>query len=524
MPSDVVGQSAATQRDAPSSSRGSRATDGGDEDGSVVGGGAAGDAEEGEIGGNDDSQWVVDTQPQKPSKKRRRAKAAERAGAQAAQSGSDPAHGAAAAADFMALDTNGDAKVKDDGRPEEEAGRGESEAAGTSSTPSGLLLPDHVQVQQDRKRQQQRRGSASGSSASPPPGLEDLQDPDADAQGHLGDFTQLDADTSGMTRYYQAAEAEERKALRSCEICGEKGHVKRECSHLLCASCGATDEHTTRDCPVGVSCFRCGQRGHRRNECTADLRRTYRSRDCRRCGSLNHNENACPTYWRIYAYVDEEEWQQFRAKKARKMDAEREKQGGRLRASKRTSSDMDTDDDEGDAEDDDDAYTSSRRFTHREDWDPAQRWCYNCTARGTHWGDDCPLPRRAHGRNGEPSIFSEFISMSGPFAYRLQPAPTQHVNAAAKYSAPTADMYDVSVGPNTSMHISGNRRGGGGGPATIEEEVDRIFARAPRGPRPRGRVEREEPPASRGRRRGEEPSRRPLEDRLSSTSTPNSCA
>lgn len=125
----------------------------------------------------------------------------------------------------------------------------------------------------------------------------------------------------------------------------------------------------------------------------------------------------------------------------------------------------------------------------RDDWDPAQRWCYNCTARGSHWGDDCPLPRR--GRTGEPSVFSEFVSLSGPFAARLPPPPDPTASGAI---AP--DIYDVSVGPNASMHFFG---GPGGqnrpGQRSIEEHVDEIFARAPRSMR--GRVERD--------RRGNDP-------------------
>lgn len=30
-----------------------------------------------------------------------------------------------------------------------------------------------------------------------------------------------------------------------------------------CLACGAVDEHTTRNCPLGTSCFRCGGVGHR---------------------------------------------------------------------------------------------------------------------------------------------------------------------------------------------------------------------------------------------------------------------
>lgn len=278
------------------------------------------------------------------------------------------------------------------------------------SAPSNLLLPEHVELARHN--------------ADDPP--DDAPSPSSSADGALGDFTLIDGADPHSTRYYDVAAAESRQALKECEVCGERGHTKRNCSHLLCASCGATDEHTTRDCPVGVSCFRCGMKGHRRNECTADVRRMP-SR-CRRCGASNHMEESCPTLWRIYSYVDEEVWEAYREGKATA------------------------------------AGTSSREHN----WDPAQRWCYNCAARGAHWGDDCPQPRRS--RHGEPSAFSEYVSRMGPFAHRLAPPPPSHAH-------PGADMYDVSVGPTASMHFLGGRAGGNN--ATLEEEVDRLFARAP---------------------------------------------
>ncbi|CAO1628261.1 unnamed protein product [Sympodiomycopsis kandeliae] len=404
---------------------------------------------------NEDLPWVVDTQPQ--VKKKRKSHRGRRGG-----QGHDDGD------DNDKTDVADQGTASKEGLEPQEQGRDQ----GTSS-PHQLLLPSHVEVQKDKDPTQ---GDQDDDDRSRSPSLS------PEAQGHLGDFTQIDADTSGMTRYYQAAEAEDRNQFRECEICGEKGHSKRNCSHLLCASCGAMDEHSTRDCPVGVSCFRCGKRGHRRAECTADIRSVGRmSRDCRRCGSLNHSEQTCPTYWRIYVYQDEDQWQAFRSEKAREQQQLDHRRGGN------SSSDMDTDDD-------DDGY-NVKRF--RQDWDPAERWCYNCTARGTHWGDDCPMPRRAYGRNGEPSIFSEFLSTSGPFAYRLAPAsgngpPTNAPRgpSSSRYPPPGADMYDVSVGPNTSMHFAGGSSTTRAQP-TIEEEVDRIFARAPRSSR--GRVERDRP-------------------------------
>lgn len=280
------------------------------------------------------------------------------------------------------------------------------------------------------------------------------------------------------------------------------------------------DEHPTRGCPVGVSCFRCGKRGHRVADCPMSYREATRSnaRECARCGSGNHIEVSCPTYWRIYAYVDEEEWQDFREDKARELGVGGSAKGERAKRRRkrdREGSDMDTDSQEegetsGIPADWDPAVsatyqtsvllrTSSKALTTPRPPTPPrlqERWCYNCASRSTHWGDDCPHPRRAMGRNGEPSIFSEFISSSGPFAHRLAPPPPR--GPAGDMGA---DLYDVSVGPTASMHFFAGGpgagtptgpRGAGSGPArgeTLEEYIDGVFARAPRSRL--GRVERD---------------------------------
>ncbi|CAO1617677.1 unnamed protein product [Parajaminaea phylloscopi] len=436
---------------------------------------------DGEVGGG--SGWVLDTEPspsKNPKKKKRRPNTAGGEDKSAATATTMPPP--------FTIDTGGDFDAADQverppsppplASPPVRSRREKAEGnAGKAPPPEDeLLLPGHVTMEQ------RRPSDSVAGDTSVPESVGEKADGE-DIEGHLGDFTQIDADAS-VSRYYDVAAAEERKALKECEICGEKGHTKRDCSHLLCASCGATDEHTTRDCPVGISCFRCGQRGHRRNECTADLRRLPRHRDCGRCGSHNHAETTCPTYWRIYAYVDEEEWLDFRTRKAADLRHEQEQLGGsigspsrnsRKRPQRRHSDDMDTGSDSSDSDvgEPKRKQRSVRGHTPpRPDWDPAERWCYNCAARGTHWGDDCPRPRRGYNRNGEPSIFSEFISLAGPFASRLRPPRPEP-------AAPVADMYDVSVGPDASMHFFGGDGRPSGSRPTVEEEVDRLFARAP---------------------------------------------
>lgn len=376
------------------------------------------------------------------------------------------------------IDTTGNRDAIDEARLAASESNHSSRDTSSKSRPMSLsgelLLPEHVKMVQH-----QSSGGVSDEGST----VQGEEADREDIEGELGHFTQIDRDTS-VPRYYDVAAAEERKALKECEICGEKGHTKKDCNHTLCASCGVTDQHTTRDCPVGILCFRCGQRGHRRNECQTDPRRMPRNRDCSRCGSHNHTESTCPTYWRIYAYVDEEEWLNFRTRKAATLRREQEQLGGclpssRKRSKRRRSQDSESDDmniESSDSGSEDRSNYDSKFRCHtppRSDWDPAERWCYNCAARGTHWGDDCPLPRRAHHRNAEPSIFSEFVSRTGPFASRLHPPPRPEP------TAPVAGIYDVSVGLRSSMHFFGANGRDRATRPTIEEEIEKMFARAP---------------------------------------------
>lgn len=445
--------------------------------------------------GEGEPSFVLDTEPaQPPSPKKKRSRRGKGAAEGPNGSGDLP----------FTIDTHGEQSAIEDSHPpppRDEASasprsgpaqRRDHDGQPPRSSSPPLLLPEHVQIAQ---RQARRSGEADGEDAAALASARSSASPD-DLDGDLGDFTQIDGGEA--SRYYDVAAAEERKALKECETCGELGHTKRDCSHTLCASCGATDEHTTRECPVGISCFRCGQRGHRRNECQADLRGMRGARrDCPRCGSYNHAENACPTYWRIYAYVDEDEWLDFRTAKAaeRSRDGRQNGESSRKRPRRERvdSDDMETGDGSESEGYDELGRRGRRRYTPPpSDWDPAVRWCYNCAARGTHWGDDCPLPRRGH-RSGEASVFSEFISGSGPFGARLGPPPRPEPTAPV---APSSDMYDVSVGPNASMHFFGGSGGSRSGSGTnsprpsIEEEVERIFARAPQSSKRRTERER----------------------------------
>ncbi|EFP87565.1 uncharacterized protein PGTG_13936 [Puccinia graminis f. sp. tritici CRL 75-36-700-3] len=83
-----------------------------------------------------------------------------------------------------------------------------------------------------------------------------------------------------------------------CSICLEPDHQARNCSHQLCLTCGAIDEHITRQCPVSLVCHSCGSRGHLARHCPSSSRAS--GTHCARCGSSIHLTLNCPSIWRDY--------------------------------------------------------------------------------------------------------------------------------------------------------------------------------------------------------------------------------
>ncbi|KAI7938048.1 hypothetical protein MJO28_014968 [Puccinia striiformis f. sp. tritici] len=128
-----------------------------------------------------------------------------------------------------------------------------------------------------------------------------------------------------------------------CSICLESDHQARNCSHQLCLTCGAIDEHITRQCPVSLVCHSCGSRGHLSRHCPSSSR--VAGSRCARCDSTIHLTLNCPSIWRAY---DEES--NDRPKRV-------------LRA------------------------------------------CYYCGDTGDHFGDECPFRRSS--LHTEPSAFSD---------------------------------------------------------------------------------------------------------------------
>ena len=81
----------------------------------------------------------------------------------------------------------------------------------------------------------------------------------------------------GTGRYFGAKEGAGRvsKAERKCINCFKRGHRKRNCPHVICASCGLMDDHYTKECPETMRCANCNGQGHYRSQCPHSTKRIY---------------------------------------------------------------------------------------------------------------------------------------------------------------------------------------------------------------------------------------------------------
>lgn len=169
----------------------------------------------------DDSAWAIDVEPAggSGSKKRRVEQQAEAMSAPQASSSSSSRSDSPLPFD---IDVEGDgdriAEARQPANPDESRKQA-AEQTDQANVTRGLLLPGHVSTAHARQDDTDDRAS-------------DDSNDDSD-YGDLGAFVQLDADASKASRYYEAEKAEEAKSQKECEICGEKGHIKSQCSHKL---------------------------------------------------------------------------------------------------------------------------------------------------------------------------------------------------------------------------------------------------------------------------------------------------
>ncbi|KZT70314.1 hypothetical protein DAEQUDRAFT_725592 [Daedalea quercina L-15889] len=235
-----------------------------------------------------------------------------------------------------------------------------------------LLLPAHVQVlDQD---------GVDSSQVVSPPGS------DSEDESYI-EYLDYDDDrrAPGMVRYFETVEEDTDKPAKPktfvCKNCGAEGeHRTYECPIVICLTCGVRDEHTTRSCPISKTCFTCGMKGHINKTCpNRHSGRAGPSQydDCDRCGSRAHNTNECPTLWRLYDYVDDTERIHILQVREQKRTLALG-QGG-------------------------------------EGYIAADEWCYNCGDSG-HLGDDCREAPHVPDLPRDPSAFSVYNTLAGPFA------------------------------------------------------------------------------------------------------------
>ncbi|KAG9000182.1 hypothetical protein FRB94_005626 [Tulasnella sp. JGI-2019a] len=215
----------------------------------------------------------------------------------------------------------------------------------------GILLPSHVYLAGD---------------GIPLPG-DETEDADAVDCEPPSDVEFDDDRNVSVRRYWNESEKKV-----TCNICGEEGHVQKDCAHFTCSLCGTMDDHKVGSCPQAITCFRCGQRGHMSASCE---NAPQRKGSCTLCGSTWHFSDGCPAIWRKYAYVTPEQ------REAILDDREKLKlnpftQGG-------------------------------------EGFVGFNTWCFNCAEDG-HWGGDCPSLDGTTRRRG-PSIFFAAVASKGPF-------------------------------------------------------------------------------------------------------------
>ncbi|GAC95410.1 zinc knuckle containing protein [Pseudozyma hubeiensis SY62] len=340
------------------------------------------------------------------------------------------------------IDTAGDMDVDREIALEDEAKADRAE----THVEAGLLLPSHISViPQTSGNAAATQPNGRTTTPSRDVAADDLIDADNDdLEGDMGDFEQLDMDPSTANRYYGAEEKAERRAKEQCLACGELGHDRRHCPHQHCLACGAMDDHPTRFCPMSTSCFRCGGMGHQTRTCPKP-RRGPRSEECERCGSYSHVKALCPTLWRVYTYSTLDDVDRHRAKVFFKLQSTSSTRDPRRN--------LDPDPEELSDSEDEFAKAGEPQLPtpsgSGSQFDPATRWCYNCSTSSNHWGDDCPEPRcnPTRGTN-EPSAFSEFVSRLGPFAKLLPGAPP-----LAGFEMPSS-QFTFSVGNSATMHVS----------------------------------------------------------------------
>lgn len=140
-----------------------------------------------------------------------------------------------------------------------------------------------------------------------------------------------------------------------CNNCSQRGHLKKNCPHVICTYCGAMDDHYSKHCNKAIKCANCNENGHYRSQCPHKWKKIY----CSICNSNRHNRDRCPQIWRAYLLKDN--------------DSKTAQQNGNIDNEIKLNMDL--------------------------------IYCYNCGVQG-HFGDDCYERRSSRVPNDDGSAFS----------------------------------------------------------------------------------------------------------------------
>lgn len=110
-------------------------------------------------------------------------------------------------------------------------------------------------------------------------------------------------DLRGQGRYFGIAVEDGGigEAEPKCNNCSQRGHLKRNCPHVICTYCGAMDDHYSQHCLKAIKCSNCSESGHYRSQCPHKWKRVF----CTLCNSKRHSRDRCPSVWRVYILKDE---------------------------------------------------------------------------------------------------------------------------------------------------------------------------------------------------------------------------
>lgn len=102
----------------------------------------------------------------------------------------------------------------------------------------------------------------------------------------------------GQGRYFGIEDGEDGivEPLPKCNNCSQRGHLKKNCPHVICSYCGVLDDHYSTHCPKTMRCSHCNEPGHYRQHCPVKWKRVF----CTLCHSSRHSRDRCPSIWRSY--------------------------------------------------------------------------------------------------------------------------------------------------------------------------------------------------------------------------------